>query len=625
MNSTLPVVAYRDEIIAAAENHHVVIIKAETGSGKSTQVPQFLLRSFHHVVVTQPRRIAATSLAQRIAQEMQCTVGGVVGYHTSLERDVSADTRLLLCTDGIELVHKLIGKETAEEVLVIDEVHEWNVNIELLVAWARHELIAGTLKKLVLMSATIDQDRLSQYFKDAVVIEIPGREFPVTERSRGKSALHDTITLLSEGHNVLVFQPGKSDILRMVSSIKKRGIDAEVFPLYGELPAVDQLPCFLSYQRPKCVIATNIAQTSVTIPDIDAVVDSGLERRAEYVEGVDGLYIRPISLADREQRKGRAGRTKRGIYIDECPVDLNSRAIFSEPDMVRLSLERVVLRLASAGVDISDMQFYHQPKRERIKEARRVLEILECVDEYGHLTEIGEKVARLPTSVRFGRMLIEAEKRDVLPDVITLVSIMTHGSITNTEEQKWKSRLPVVSPWSDAFMQLAAYDIAAGLEEEALEEQGINPHAFAEARMMRHRLYTATSHWDTEGRSTGRPRDVVATIYAGTLDLLYKRSLVGGYKDQKGNIRDLPTDSVVADAEWVVGLPWNLQMTTSFGPKTMHMITMATRFDPSLATEVFPNRIKKIEEASTQEGDFRVQVVSTYFDGVLLGKERRRA
>lgn len=621
MTHVLPITEYREQILDAVEHNQVVIIKAETGSGKSTQVPQFLLKHFQRVIVTEPRRIAAKSLAQRIAQEMQCEVGGLVGYRTSLERKEGAETCILMCTDGLELVQTLLGKRSEGEVLVIDELHEWNMNIELLVAWARHQLARGELGKLVLMSATIDQSSLSDYFGDAAVIEIPGRTFPVVEQPQGKGVLHDAVTLLALGHNVLVFQPGKSDIYRMVSALKGRSVDAEVFPLHGEMSVVDQLPCFLSYQRPKCIVATNVAQTSITIPDIDAVVDSGLERRTEYSDGIDGLYIRPISLTDREQRKGRAGRTKPGIYIDGCPAERDSRALFSEPAIMRDSLERVILQLALAGVDIEDVRFYHHPPPGHIKQARKVLNALGCFDEHNTLTELGERIAKLPVSPRFGRMLIEGERRGVLADVITLVSVMEQGGITNGKEQTWRKEASI-SSWSDAFVQLAAYEAASSLDMDVMEDRGISAHAFSEARDMRHRLY-ATRSWTAGERSSGCAKDITAAIYSGLPDLLYKKSLVGGYKDDKGNIRDLPEGSVVGDSEWILGLPWNLQVYTKFGPKTMRVITMATRVDPTLLEDVLPHLVKKVEEDNPTGEDFRIRVTSTYFSGKLLQRERR--
>lgn len=616
MAEHLPIHDYRNEIIAAVNSHRVVIVKAETGAGKSTQVPQFLLECAKNVVVTQPRRLAATAIAQRVAEEMECEIGTVVGYRFSGEDKSTPETRILYCTDGLELVRQLVGGEHPEGVLVIDELHEWNLNIELLVAWVRYQLDRGARYKVVVMSATIEPEKLVEYFDDAVVIEVPGRSFPVKELFSSRAGVvEDAAKLIAKGHNVLVFQPGKTEIEETVTALVEMGVDAEVFPLHAEMPLIDQMPCFLSYRRPKCIVATNVAQTSITIPDIDAVVDSGLERRVEYVNGVEGLYIRPISLADRAQRKGRAGRTKPGIYVDACQMGPKAREIFPKADIIRLPMDKVFLQLALVGIEAEHLRFFNQPKLEHIKHARDMLYSLGCLDDKGRLTRIGEKVATLPVSTRFGRMLVEAEKRNVLADMITLVSLMEQGGITTTRNGRWK-KMVEVSNWSDAFAELSAYEAALNLSPDRLEEHGIDSEAFAKARDMRHRLFGALQRSMKIGRSTGREREIVRSLYTGLADCLYKKSLVKGYKDKSGELRDLPKESVVADAKWVVGLPWNLQVRSDFGPKTIRLITMATRVDARLLVETV-RHLATIEE----KGNY----LRLHFDGMFLLEQRKQA
>ena len=438
------------------------------------------------------------------------------------------------------------------------------------------------------MSATIDASMLVEFFGgDAALVEVPGRMYPVTERDRSKDIAVSTAELLKEGHNVLVFQPGKAEIQRTISTLLRMNVDAEVFPLHSEMSLIDQMPCFLPYPRPKCIVATNVAQTSITIPDIDAVVDSGMERRSEYVDGVEGLYIRPTSLADRMQRKGRAGRTKPGIYIDFCPTEMSDRAMFSKAEVLCLPLEKVVLQLARAGVRIETLKFYHQPSEKTIQEARNTLLAMGCIDKVGELTPIGTRVASLPVSARFGRMLVEAEKRKVLSEMIILVSIMEQGGITRDRELE----VGKVSSWSDAFVQMAAFVKASRLPFDYLEQNGIDSAAFTEAQMTSRRLQTALKHRVSTKHSVNAEKEIVCSLYAGLVDRLYKKSLVRGYKDSAGNLRNLPPGSVVANAERVVGLPWNLQVRSEFGPKTLRLITMATRVDEKLFAQVVPGRV----------------------------------
>ncbi len=624
MEEPLPIVEYRQAIISAVGRSSVVIIKAETGAGKSTQVPQFLLECAPKIVVTQPRRPAAIGLAERVAEEMKCELGGIVGYRTSLDRKDTTDTRILYCTDGLELVRETLGNEQVDGVLVIDEVHEWNLNIETLVAWTRYQLVRGMPYKVVIMSATIKPAFLVEYFGGGVIVEVPGRTFPITER-RPKQNLEESVAaLLRERHNVLVFQPGKADIARTVFALQEMRVNAEIFTLHAEMSYADQATCFRPQSRPKCIVSTNIAQTSITIPDIDAVVDSGLERCVEYIDGVEGLYIRPISLADRDQRKGRAGRTKPGIYVDTCPHKLQDRKPFSEPDILRLPIDKTVLQLARVGVDIEELTFFHQPTDTQIQSARDTLYALGCIDRWGALTHIGKRVATLPISPRWGRMLVEAEDRHVLPDVITLVAIMEQGRITNGKSEKWREAASYISSWSDAFIQLAAYEAALKIPPDKLEEYGIDQQAFLWAWNERHRLHALSLNSLEHQHSTGRPRDIVRSIYAGLPDRLYKKSVVLGYKDKAGNTRDLPRGSIVADADWIVGLPWNLQVRGDFGPKTMRFITMATRVNPALLAEVVPHLATTKEKESTEKAGQRLRVVQTYFNGILLAEEQKR-
>src|SRR3989338_6248902 len=281
MNNLLPISALKAEIMRAVKDNRVVIITAETGGGKPTQVPQFLLEEGHTMVVTEPRRLAARTVSARVAEEFGCDFGYQIGYRTAYEWKWCEHTSCLFCTDGLALVRELV-RVGRHDILVLDEVHEWNLNIEVLAAWVKKELELGAKFKVVLMSATIEAEKLSAFFWNAPIITVPGRQFPVEDKSpSGKDMAGEAIALLQQGRNVLVFQPGKREIGETVEAIKASGIAAEVIPLHGDLEPEEQAMAFRRYQRPKCVVSTNVAQTSVTIDDIDAVVDSGLERRTE--------------------------------------------------------------------------------------------------------------------------------------------------------------------------------------------------------------------------------------------------------------------------------------------------------------------------------------------------------
>lgn len=282
MNSVerLPIEEYKDIIKDAVGQNDVVVITAETGAGKSTQVPQYLMEDGKRVVVTQPRRLAARTVAKRVAEEVayklekteavantRGKMANTVGFRTAFERNDTPDTRALFCTDGLQMIRELMG-DGETDVLVIDEVHEWNINIETLVAWTRKQIQEGQKMKLVLMSATMEAEKLARFYgEDVPVISVPGRMYPVSEQETDPQDMTAQIeSKVKKGRNVLVFQPGKKEIAQTINELELANTDAEILPLHGELSPEEQQKCFRSYKKPKVVVCTNIAQTSVTIP-----------------------------------------------------------------------------------------------------------------------------------------------------------------------------------------------------------------------------------------------------------------------------------------------------------------------------------------------------------------------
>ncbi len=601
MNELLPVTAFRDQIIAAVREHPVTIITAETGAGKSTQVPQFLLNEGYGIVVTQPRRLAARTVAARVAQEYGEKLGETIGFRTALERQDSAQTRCLFCTDGLALVRELMGT-VGHDVLILDEVHEWNLNIEVLIAWVKRKIEAGAKFKVVVMSATLEAEKLSEFFGGAPVISVPGRLFPVEVKPQGMSQLADVRDLLLSGRNVLWFQPGKAEITKAIFDLQLLGLDAEILPLHGELDAAEQDRCFRKYGRPKCVVSTNVAQTSVTIDDIDAVVDSGVERRIELVSGVEGLYLKAISLADAAQRKGRAGRTKPGVYIDWCLE--TERLAFPKPEVLRTRLDQTVLRLAEADIDMEELSFFHQPNISEIHEAKRALKALGCMDSDGHVTRIGHRVAKLPVSVQFGRMVIEAERLGVVDDVITVAAILEQGEITARKVRLGGFESDAMPIWrgyfcpnekeSDIMAQLAVYNGAQRLSKDQLFEKGVFVKAFFQAKEKRRRLADALRGKVHTFKSSGERENILRAVCAGMVDHLWRGSF-GRYRNGDGKERQLGRESVVSfafDAKWLVGLPFDLEVKTRRGPMTLNLVRMVTKVDPIWLVDVAPQLVE---------------------------------
>ena len=313
----LPIANYKNDIIEAVNSHYFTIVSAETGSGKSTQIPQYLAEHYNRVIITEPRIMAAKTLAKRVAEEMQEQLGEKVGYKTAYDKCSSPDSKIVYCTDGLQLIKTIFSQDTENKnILIIDEVHEWNLNIETLIAWCK--FMEGKWNtKVVIMSATFDTIKLAEFLGDDVaVLNLPGNLYDVTIEEREEFMLVGTIIENVNKHkNVLVFVAGKKEIHDVMERLGDEKVNATVLPLHGEMDWEDQKKCFNHYSNPKVIVATNVAQTSITISDIDVVVDTGLARISKVEDGIQGLFLSNISYSDIIQRKGRAGRTKEGKYF----------------------------------------------------------------------------------------------------------------------------------------------------------------------------------------------------------------------------------------------------------------------------------------------------------------------
>jgi HrpA-like RNA helicase len=629
----LPIIAYKGQILDAVANNQVVIITAETGAGKSTQVPQFFLEAGYDIVVTQPRRLAARTVAERVAEEIGEELGLTVGYQTGGEGNacVSDATRCLFCTDGLAMIRELMGKGKGD-ILVLDEVHEWNENMEVLVAWAKQALANGAKFKLVLMSATLESAELSKFYNDAPVIEVPGRLFPVTEETASRSIEDDVAELVRQGRNVLVFQPGKAEIDATIAELVRLGVQAKILPLHGNLTNAEQKLCFAHYSQPKVVVSTNVAQTSVTIGDIDAVVDSGMERRIEMVSGVEGLYLRPISLADAKQRKGRAGRTKPGIYIDHCATA--ERIDFPLAEIMRKRLDQMVLRLAIAGFNMEELQFFHQPKKEEIHRAHESLISLGCMTKEGQVTKIGRTVNRMPVSVQFARMMIEADRLGVVDDILIIAAILEQDGITAPPPSKnrpdrpdWRHMIPDerVKGESDVLAQLAVWRLAEHMTKTQMKDRGIALRDYDRAKELHRQLISVAERYFTLG-STGNRTDILKAVCAGMVDHLYRSNRYGGYQNGDGIDREIGNSSVVRHCRWMVGKPFDLELEDKRrGSKfTLYLVELASMVELAWLVEVAPQLVTVetgIDPFYDASADLVFSTSRTSFKDHVLGEQ----
>jgi HrpA-like RNA helicase len=602
----LPISKYREEILNTIEKNNVVIISAETGAGKSTQVPKYLVEQGYNVVVTQPRRLAARTVACRVAEEMGCEIGSLVGYRTAFERADSLDTRLLFCTDGLQLVREITSSSTQSKfhILVIDEVHEWNINIEALVAWTKKRIQEGWNIKIVLMSATLETEDLSRYFKDPrtnfvpPIIEVEGRKYPVETEERGPYCLVDSVVeSIRQGKNILVFQPGKTEIEETINKINYHcndfNIEAIVLPLHGQLDPQDQAKCFKKYSFPKVVVATNVAQTSITIPDIDIVVDSGMEKIIKTNDGVEGLYLNHISKADCEQRKGRSGRTKEGTYILCSDIDFEERTEFPIVEIERVRLDQLVLRLGSVGIDATEIEFFHQPEKNRLIEAKKTLFALGAMLEDGTVTKTGKLMSKFPVSVQFAKMILTAQQLGVISDVITVAAILEAGGLRD-RTSNWRKYTEEKN--SDILAELDLWRAALTRDRTVkLKDMGIIGKSFARAKELRQKLYMSLKGL-IKIYSCGDRDKIKKACVAGMVEHLYHKQSWGDYRNG-GCDRKLSQDSVIENnPEWIVGNPLDIQFKNRKGRLcTLNLVNMASAVDPEWLVEVAPQIVTSDE------------------------------
>ena len=444
----LPVSVRRADIARAIAAHQVVIVCGETGSGKTTQLPKICLelgRGVHGLIGhTQPRRIAARATAARIAQELKSELGGAVGYKIRFNDKVGPRSYVKLMTDGILLAETQGDRDLRQyDTIIIDEAHERSLNIDFLLGYLKQLLPRRPDLKLIVTSATIDAERFSRHFGDAPAIEVSGRLHPVEIRYRGGPA-HDKDNLdLDEAivdavdeaarcgpGDVLVFLPGEREIREVAEALRKHHPPhTEILPLFARLSVVEQERIFKPHSARRIVLATNVAETSLTVPGIRYVVDSGEARikRYSYRNKVEQLQVERISQASANQRAGRCGRVASGVCIRLYGEDdFKARPAYTDPEILRSSLAGVILRMKSLDLgDIEAFPFLDPPLPKAISDGYDLLTELGAVDDANDLTEVGRNLARLPLDPCIGRMILAAKKEGSLAEVLIIAAALS--------------------------------------------------------------------------------------------------------------------------------------------------------------------------------------------------------
>lgn len=666
-NHELPIARHRAEIEEAIRENSVTILVAPTGSGKTTQVPQFACEmrrhgfpEFDEIIVTQPRIVAARSISERVTSE----VAGAdqdysIGYYTSRLRTAAPqrDQDIAFLTDGkaaAQLLHRdKYDNPDSARLLIIDEVHEWNANIELLLAIMAEKTNPASERydanlKAVIMSATMDGERLQDYFADHSGRRPPLVEVTVPPHDVRHSVVYESVAGVSfeiakrTAGVVLAFVPGKREIRQVEDDIASRQTLAAdpipVVPLHAQQTREDQDRAFLSYPGGAVVATTNAAETSLTVPEAVAVVDSG-EVRIDRVRydlvpgGSDGLYLEDAPQANLKQRAGRVGRTGPGEYVlcspdgETPPVPPGARLQYGTPSIQRGRLDSLVLRLKATGHEVGDFKFYHQPKPEAVKAAQRRLVVLGALDEEGRVTDRGKRMEALPLDPEYACMLVVAEEQGyseaVKENLLDIVAIMQLGGILKrgAQEQRWRELLKkdlsgevVAEADSDFLAQLEAYvALTYDVDKEHWGDYDIieyNAEQVEQSRASLARALGRHAHAPTAVTPENR-QAVLRCINAGQLNQLWRRD---GEKWRlalgQSEAYDLAPSSLVHGlGKLVTGTLFSLGTRR----KTVHSIQNVNRvFDVEALARLAPHLVEEtiIEKSLKYDNERRGLVVS---------------
>ena len=648
---SLPIYDLETALIRSLDLHSRIILQAPTGSGKSTQVPQILLdhglAGAEEIVVLQPRRLATRMLAARVAQERAVRLGDEVGYQIRLDRVCSAKTRIRFVTEGVLLRQLLTDPELRGiRVIIFDEFHERHLYGDITLARALDLQERRPDLKLIVMSATLDSSTLERYLAPCAVHTSEGRTFPVTiehlDKPLGDWPVWDAAAeeferlARTEEGDVLVFMPGVYEISRTINAIRqtRAGAESFVLPLHGELPVVEQDAAVARYDRRKVVVATNVAETSLTIDGIRLVIDSGVAKIARFdpYRGINTLFVEKISRASAEQRAGRAGRTAPGRCVRLWTErEHRERPAQELPEVRRLDLAEVVLTLKASGVDdIARFRWLEAPDPRSLEQAATLLTDLGATDRGGAITSLGRRMLAFPVHPRYARMLLAAHEHGCVP-AAALVAALTQGrNVLRRAEGKQmiQERVDLLGETaeSDFFLLMRAQRFAEqrNFHPGACRALGINASAAREAAALSQQFLRiardeglSVEPRDTSGEAIARcvlagfPDHVAMRLDSGTL----RCALVHGRKGV------LARESAVHDAALLVAA--EVREIEGKENERQVLLTLATAIDEAWLRELFPAAFSDAVEVTFDPIQRRVIARRTtrFHDLVLRAKE----
>lgn len=652
MKQPLPIDTLQDGLVAACGRVRRIVLRAPTGSGKSTRIPQMLLDLNlvqGQIVVLQPRRIAARLLAARIAQEREVRLGGEVGYQIRFERVESAQTRIKFVTEAL-LLRQMASDPELKGVgaVVFDEFHERNLHSDVALALARRLQETHRPDLLIMaMSATLDTEGVAKWLGSAETLAADGRAYPVqieythlprnSTRPIWDAAAEQVRRVLQEEAegDILVFMPGSYEIMRTIGAVRNLpesgGVD--ILPLYGELPPEEQDRAVKPSPGRKVIVATNVAETSLTIPGVRAVVDAGLARIARFDphRGIDTLLVEPVSQASAEQRAGRAGRTGPGRCIRLwSQTDHEARPLREVPEIKRVDLSETILLLLSSGWgDAASFPWYEKPDDKALQRALTVLADLGAVDTQGKLTPIGRRMSVFPAHPRYARMLLAAGEQDCVFEVCRIAGLAQGRDILfrKVDDRTENARDSVEQEdGSDFFPRLALLQRAIDLkfDADACDRFGVHGQAARQADQAA-RQFLRLAEWQGLPASDriADPAAIRRCLLLGFPDRLAVRLDAGTLRCAlvHGRTGELRRESSIRNAKLLVAA--EVDEIQARGGVTTYL-SLATAIDEAWLQELFPSEFSTVNHVRYDATQRRVvtRVERRFRDLVLEAKER---
>jgi ATP-dependent helicase HrpB len=639
--SRLPIDDVLPALVAAVREHGSCVLVAPPGAGKTTRVPGALLDAggiAGSIVVLQPRRLAARLAAARIASERGVPIGGEVGYQVRFDRKASAATRIELVTEGV-LTRRLLADPELRGVgcVIVDEFHERHLEGDLALALVARLRERRPELRLVVMSATLDAEPVAAYLGGAPIVRSEGRMYPVAiehaaqpdDRHLGKQVASAVRRVAQEGldGDVLVFLPGAGEIRRCAEDLEDaaRTFDLAVLPLHGDLPAEEQDLAVRPATRRKVILATNVAETSVTIDGVTCVIDSGLARIARHSpwSGIPSLEIEPVSQASCAQRAGRAGRTRPGRVLRlYTKHDHDTRRAFEVPEVRRADLAGAALELHGAGLaGLGDLRWFEAPPDAAARAAEELLARLAGVVD-GKITDLGRRMLRFPVHPRVGRLLCEAESRGVGREAAVIGALL--GARELRLDRRGRGALAKVASRSDLIDDMDALLEARrdGLRADRLRRDGLDVGtAFAIDRAAKQLERIVDTRARPPADDEAADRELEIAILAAYPDRVGKRRGAADIVFSGGGSGTLAPSSAVVDAQFLVAV--DASETGARGQQAKVQIRRASAIDPSWLLDLFLDRVTETDELVWNAAKERVErVVRMTYDGLAIDEQR---